>query len=1388
MISKVPFRFLKITGVFRFCRLWLATIVILFISINAHAVFTVSSIPQTAFDPTTTAVVWENTNTSYPDDDDQQVVNIGFSFVFSGVSYTDVRIISNGFLHFGADQAVHRIFNNVALPVASADRLVIPYWDDMDPSQGGSVTYDTIGSAPDRRFVTTWSSVPRYGDNSTQYSFQVVLYENGDILFRYGNDDANGSSATVGIEESDSDFTQFSLNTIAVSDTLDLFWQPPAPPLSISPVDDWHFDEDAWNGTASEVVDSAGALNGTANGGVSTIELGRVCRAGQFDGIDDFILVNGIDSNLQGTASLSFWIKTIQSGNNTNWLAPGVAGIEVSGGLDDIFWGWIDASGRIGVGAGDSGHSKSTTAINDNNWHHIVHTRDATSGEVQTYVDGVLESTTNSGVGVISGSFSSLGRIEDTGGSPEYLQGDIDEIIIFDEVISGTDVQTIFNNQSANTNWDGTTRVCPGSEADPLILATDSNAVLGELSFADEDIIQYDANNDIATQLFDGSVILNNVFDIDAVHILANGNILFSTTSSSSIGGLSFEDEDVVEYNTSTGAASIFLEGDSIFSSDEDIDAFSIMPSGNYLISTTGGATLGGISINDEDVAEYNPSTDSASLYFDGSAFGITDTKAVHALASGNVLLSFQDNNNSFGGLSDIDDGDVIEYNIGTNVATIYFDEGTFSGGDEDVRAVSLVETTTAILDHLEIAVNASASTCVPSSVTIRACADSSSPCTLFTDYAETVLLSTSTTHGDWSTVTAGGTLLPGANGSAAYTFDTADNGEVVLGLSNQFAENLTITATDANTGIDTTSISVQFRDNAFVITDTDSLVGDYEVVAGRNHLFEVEAWRRDTTQTPANCAVFTEYSGNKNLKLWRTLATADPGGISPNIGGVVLPASLPTSNNVILNFVAGVASFNLSTSDVGKYDLNVQDDLAPIPFAGSTESVITVRPFGLGFTAIQSVAGAIPNSGGTATAGSGFISAGSDFTVTVGGYLHSVADDVNDDGLPDVSRDITDNGLTPSFANNIDLVISSITPTVASGGTSGVLTNATSAISDTDFSGGLGQSTDLRYSEVGSIVLSALANNYLTAGVNVSGESGDIGRFYPHALVLTSSTLEEDLSGGCSDGFIYMGESDLTVALILEAQNAQAARTSNYQSSIYNYVATIGLAVEGDDTGVNQMSRLDPNATFNSWSSGELNYSMTSTFNKGTSYDYFSSLIVGAYVSAATDGEDINSLDMNASNMGACTPSSCTEIALGAGIDMRYGRAVVENAFGPETRDLPVPVRMEYFNGSQFVLNTLDTCTLFNTGDAAFSNYVAPLSVVTPSAVSSPPITTGIGFIELMMPNVTGSVDVELAVPGYLQFDWDGAPLTLENPEATATFGTYRGNDRIIYRREVLQ
>lgn len=209
----------------------------------------------------------------------------------------------------------------------------------------------------------------------------------------------------------------------------------------------WHLQESA-AGAAPQFRDStAAAKNGTAQGGPVTAT-GIIGNALDLNGNNDVMDVGSLLGTLGGTATLSFWVKTAQTGNNTNFTAPGVTGIEQMGGVNDIFWGWIDASGFIGVTAGNGVGAKSNLAINDNVWRHISITRNASTGGVSFYVNGVLNNSGTSGSGLISTDFSKFGIIPSTAGGGYEFDGTLDEIRIINSVLTADEVKAEFKFQN----------------------------------------------------------------------------------------------------------------------------------------------------------------------------------------------------------------------------------------------------------------------------------------------------------------------------------------------------------------------------------------------------------------------------------------------------------------------------------------------------------------------------------------------------------------------------------------------------------------------------------------------------------------------------------------------------------------------------------------------------------------------------------------------------------------------------------------------------------------------------------------------------------------------------------------------------------------------------
>ncbi|MBI1193652.1 MAG: T9SS type A sorting domain-containing protein [Bacteroidetes bacterium] len=133
-------------------------------------------------------------------DDDDITVPIGFPFEFFGNSYSNIIIHSNGFLTFSSDlnPTVAQTLPNPTEP----NDLIAVVWDDWNPNDGGSITYATVGSVPNRRWIVTYSNLPHFGSaGGSTMTVQAILYEgSNNIDFQITEISSDGGSRTQGIE------------------------------------------------------------------------------------------------------------------------------------------------------------------------------------------------------------------------------------------------------------------------------------------------------------------------------------------------------------------------------------------------------------------------------------------------------------------------------------------------------------------------------------------------------------------------------------------------------------------------------------------------------------------------------------------------------------------------------------------------------------------------------------------------------------------------------------------------------------------------------------------------------------------------------------------------------------------------------------------------------------------------------------------------------------------------------------------------------------------------------------------------------------------------------------------------------------------------------------
>jgi MSHA biogenesis protein MshQ len=142
---------------------------------------------------------------------------------------------------------------------------------------------------------------------------------------------------------------------------------------------------------------------------------------------------------------------------------------------------------------------------------------------------------------------------------------------------------------------------------------------------------------------------------------------------------------------------------------------------------------------------------------------------------------------------------------------------------------------------------------------------------------------------------------------------------------------------------------------------------------------------------------------------------------------------------------------------------------------------------------------------------------------------------------------------------------------------------------------------------------------------------------------------------------------------------------------------------------------------------------------------------------------------------------------ALPTGVEIRYGRLVLENSFGSETADIKQPMKVQHFDGSAFI-TSLNNCAGYNDNNISLTDISLDPALTNVQGGTGYFVAGKTQDIELAAPgaNNQGQIGVSYDAYEWLEYDWNKDGLYNNNPTAVATFGIFRGNDRIISWREV--
>lgn len=186
-------------------------------TVSSTAPYSVTAIPyafQTLTSPNVLASGGVN-NTVSPvtyngtslDDGGWNNVPIGFTFNFYGTSYNNITVGTNGNLQFGVTTAA----TNAAPGATSGSSLLNNFiggaWIDVDVRTSGTIRYQTLGTAPNRKFVAEWNG-PVFLSTDNLIS-QIVLNESDNTAEVHFQQFTNSASSrfTIAVKNSNSNFT-----------------------------------------------------------------------------------------------------------------------------------------------------------------------------------------------------------------------------------------------------------------------------------------------------------------------------------------------------------------------------------------------------------------------------------------------------------------------------------------------------------------------------------------------------------------------------------------------------------------------------------------------------------------------------------------------------------------------------------------------------------------------------------------------------------------------------------------------------------------------------------------------------------------------------------------------------------------------------------------------------------------------------------------------------------------------------------------------------------------------------------------------------------------------------------------------------------------------------
>jgi MSHA biogenesis protein MshQ len=233
---------------------------------------------------------------------------------------------------------------------------------------------------------------------------------------------------------------------------------------------DYHFDECSYSGAGGEVRDSFGSFHATARNGTTTSSPGRIEREANFDRYDRWIETS---IPLARDWSVTAWFEkpfVAGSGSQYHVLAA------ISGGSDLLF---LDRNANYQWGvytASPSGQTNGSFRFGTlaNGWHHLALV--GVGGRTLLYVDNVLvDQVARKAGGTLRYIGTSFDSVNTT--SAQGFRASLDEFMVWDHALNTVQIGSIYSNQSAGANYDGSARASASCGLDHVRLLHDGSAL-----------------------------------------------------------------------------------------------------------------------------------------------------------------------------------------------------------------------------------------------------------------------------------------------------------------------------------------------------------------------------------------------------------------------------------------------------------------------------------------------------------------------------------------------------------------------------------------------------------------------------------------------------------------------------------------------------------------------------------------------------------------------------------------------------------------------------------------------------------------------------------------------------------------------------------------------